>query len=327
MAKLNTKIVMLKGEQGKDGTTIKSVEKTASSGFVDTYTITLTDGSKFSYNITNGKDGTTIKSVEKTASSGLTDTYTITLTDGSTSTFEVTNGKDGELTNLDDTLSTTSTNPIQNKAVATAINDLKTNVDATLSTTSINPIQNKAVANEINNLKKSVDATLSTTSTNPIQNKAVAAAINTLNTNVNSLSTNVNSLSTNVNSLSKFPKFYRKFIRTEIEVTLEGPMPTELASSEENFEKGLYIITYDVYLSTSSKTGDICASSIGLASDANCENSYWHTLNGNLGSYTTVSYTDFIELSEPGKVKIMARTISGENTLRVDAYPTILKLR
>ena len=292
MAKLNTKIVMLKGEQGKDGTTIKSVEKTASSGFVDTYTITLTDGSKFSYNITNGKDGTTIKSVEKTASSGLTDTYTITLTDGSTSTFEVTNGKDGELTNLDDTLSTTSTNPIQNQAVANAINDLKTNIDATLSTTS----------------------------TNPIQNKAVATAINTLNTNVNSLNTNVN-------SLSKFPKFYRKFIRTEIEVTLEGPMPTELASSEENFEKGLYIITYDVYLSTSSKTGDICASSIGLASDANCENSYWHTLNGNLGSYTTVSYTDFIELSEPGKVKIMARTISGENTLRVDAYPTILKLR
>ena len=292
MAKLNTKIVMLKGEQGKDGTTIKSVEKTASSGFVDTYTITLTDSSKFSYNITNGRDGTTIKSVEKTATSGLTDTYTITLTDGSTSTFEVTNGKDGELTNLDDTLSTTSTNPIQNMAVA----------------------------NEINNLKKSVDATLSTTSTNPIQNKAVAAAINTLNTNVNSLSTNVN-------SLSKFPKFYRKFIRTEIEVTLEGPMPTELASSEENFEKGLYIITYDVYLSTSSKTGDICASSIGLASDANCENSYWHTLNGNLGSYTTVSYTDFIELSEPGKVKIMARTISGENTMRVDSYPTILKLR
>ena len=29
MAKLNTKIVMLKGEQGKDGTNIKSVEKSA----------------------------------------------------------------------------------------------------------------------------------------------------------------------------------------------------------------------------------------------------------------------------------------------------------
>ena len=37
MSKLNTKIVMLKGEQGKD---IKSVEKSASDGLTDTYTIT-----------------------------------------------------------------------------------------------------------------------------------------------------------------------------------------------------------------------------------------------------------------------------------------------
>ena len=125
MAKLNTKIVMLEGEQGKDGTNIKSVEKSASDGLTDTYTITLTDGSKSSFNVTNGKgitsisktgsiglddiytitynDGSTstfnvtnganIKSVEKSASSGLTDTYTTTLTDGSTSTFNVTNGK------------------------------------------------------------------------------------------------------------------------------------------------------------------------------------------------------------------------------------------
>ena len=34
MAKLNTKIVMLEGEQG---TNIKSVEKTASDGLTDTY--------------------------------------------------------------------------------------------------------------------------------------------------------------------------------------------------------------------------------------------------------------------------------------------------
>ena len=54
MAKLNTKIVMLEGEQGKDGTNIKSVEKSASDGLTDTYTITLTDGSKSSFNVTNG---------------------------------------------------------------------------------------------------------------------------------------------------------------------------------------------------------------------------------------------------------------------------------
>ena len=35
MAKLNTKIVMLKGEQGKDGTNIKSVEKSASDGLTE----------------------------------------------------------------------------------------------------------------------------------------------------------------------------------------------------------------------------------------------------------------------------------------------------
>lgn len=36
MAKLNTKIVMLDGEQGKDGTNIKSVEKSASDGLNST---------------------------------------------------------------------------------------------------------------------------------------------------------------------------------------------------------------------------------------------------------------------------------------------------
>ena len=74
MAKLNTKIVMLKGEQGKDGTTIKSVEKTASSGLTDTYTITLTDGSKSSFNFTNGKR---ISSISKTGAIGLDDIYTM----------------------------------------------------------------------------------------------------------------------------------------------------------------------------------------------------------------------------------------------------------
>ena len=74
MAKLNTKIVMLEGEQGKDGTNIKSVEKTASSGLTDTYTITLIDGSKSSFNVTNGKG---ISSISKTGSIGLDDIYTM----------------------------------------------------------------------------------------------------------------------------------------------------------------------------------------------------------------------------------------------------------
>lgn len=43
----------------------------------------------------DGEDGRGIVSIEKTATAGLVDTYTITYTDGTTSTFDVTNGQDG----------------------------------------------------------------------------------------------------------------------------------------------------------------------------------------------------------------------------------------
>ena len=90
MAKLNTKIVMLEGEQGKDGTNIKSVEKSASDGLTDTYTITLTDDSKSSFNVTNGKG---ISSIEKASTSVLVDTYRITYNDGTTQNYTVNSGR------------------------------------------------------------------------------------------------------------------------------------------------------------------------------------------------------------------------------------------
>ena len=56
MAKIDEhiKVMMLKGETGAN---IKSIEKTATSGLVDTYTVTLTDGTKSNFTVTNGKDG------------------------------------------------------------------------------------------------------------------------------------------------------------------------------------------------------------------------------------------------------------------------------
>ena len=45
-----------------------------------------------------GATGNGIASVTKTGTSGLVDTYTITFTDGTTTTFEITNGEDGEVT-------------------------------------------------------------------------------------------------------------------------------------------------------------------------------------------------------------------------------------
>ena len=42
-----------------------------------------------------GETGNGIVSITKTATAGLVDTYTITFTDGTTTTFQVTNGQDG----------------------------------------------------------------------------------------------------------------------------------------------------------------------------------------------------------------------------------------
>ena len=79
--------LMLKGQEGQS---IKRITKTSTSGLVDTYTITLTDGATSTFTVTNGRE---ISSIKKTGTKGLVDTYTITLTDGATSTFTVTNGE------------------------------------------------------------------------------------------------------------------------------------------------------------------------------------------------------------------------------------------
>lgn len=83
------KTIMLKGEAGSS---VVSVEKTGTSGIVDTYTITFNDGTTATFEVTNGNS---VVSIEKTATAGYIDTYTITLGDGSTFDFEVTNGING----------------------------------------------------------------------------------------------------------------------------------------------------------------------------------------------------------------------------------------
>jgi hypothetical protein len=75
--------------KGANGGTITSIEKTSTTGLVDTYTVTMSNGDKFTFEVTNGSS---IYSIEKTGTSGVVDTYTITLTNGDTTTFTVTNG-------------------------------------------------------------------------------------------------------------------------------------------------------------------------------------------------------------------------------------------
>ena len=125
------KTLLLKGEAGNN---IIDIKKTSSDGLVDTYTITRTDGVTTTFEVTNGKSITDIK---KTGSTGLVDTYTITYNDETTSTFTVTNGKDGKDGGItvDDSLSETSTNPVQNKVITNSINDVQRQICTNLLNT------------------------------------------------------------------------------------------------------------------------------------------------------------------------------------------------
>ena len=162
-----------------------------------------------------GANGNSIASIEKTSTVGLVDTYTITLSDGTVGgTFTVTNGT---LSSFDDELSDVSTNAVQNKVVKGAIDDLDSRIsdledvtiDSELDATSENAVQNKAIKNAIDdltaediafdntgtglsstdvqnaivdtkNLIPAVDTTLSASSNNPIANSAVKNALDAL---------------------------------------------------------------------------------------------------------------------------------------------------
>lgn len=80
----------IQGPVGPTGNGISSITKTGTSGLVDTYTITFTNGNTTTFEVTNGNG---ITSIVKTATVGSVDTYTITFTNGTTTTFEITNGE------------------------------------------------------------------------------------------------------------------------------------------------------------------------------------------------------------------------------------------
>lgn len=107
----------INGVDGKDGAdglgvTVTKVEKTKSIGNVDVYTMFFSDGSSFSFNLSNGqkgepgapgasgKDGITITSIDKTASTPKGDVYTIFYSNGTSTNFIISPPADATLTDL-----------------------------------------------------------------------------------------------------------------------------------------------------------------------------------------------------------------------------------
>lgn len=113
-------------------------------------------------------------------------------------------GEGANKTEIDDALSSSSMNPVQNKVVNEAIAKIhekldeiddganKTIVDTALSETSTNPVQNKVINEHLTTISKKldgvdegatktiVDEELSATSTNPLQNKVISALLTAL---------------------------------------------------------------------------------------------------------------------------------------------------
>ena len=95
---------------------------------------------------------------------------------------------------IDSSLSTTSTNPVQNKVINTALSG---KASTSVATTSANGLMSASDKKKLNGIatganKTTVDSALSTTSTNPVQNKAVKAALDSkLNTSGGTLTGNL----------------------------------------------------------------------------------------------------------------------------------------
>ena len=78
---------------GSDGISIIDFKLTKQEGLDCTYTITLSNGLKYDFVVSNGSNGISIESFELTKQEGLESTYTITLSNGVKKDFTVTNGK------------------------------------------------------------------------------------------------------------------------------------------------------------------------------------------------------------------------------------------
>lgn len=68
--------------------------------------------------------GNGIASIELVSTTGLVKTYRIIFTDGDYFDYQLTDGSDATVT-IDATLSSSSTNPVQNKVIKSALDDIE----------------------------------------------------------------------------------------------------------------------------------------------------------------------------------------------------------
>ena len=191
------------GPTGEDGATVQSIEKTYTSGLVDTYTITMTDGTTATFTVTNAKSITSVQMTGGSTSSGATAEYTVYFNDGDTFTFYVYNGLNGSG-------GVSSVSGIQADGNGDVPQVRSGNGPPSTASGAANQLyvdkNNGTVYYCIGNVggdwswisagQTTVDAALSTSSTNPVQNRVISIKIGTaaLDTTAQDLSGAVNEL-------------------------------------------------------------------------------------------------------------------------------------
>ena len=118
-----------------------------------------------------GATGNGIASITKTSTSGLVDTYTITYTDGTTTTFEVTNGEDGEVTETELNVVRTDVDDLRRNQLMSTETGTNINVDDAFDTRIMEDVMSKESTQdgtptpespvEVNTIKGSVTISIS----------------------------------------------------------------------------------------------------------------------------------------------------------------------
>lgn len=176
-----------KGEKGDTGSSIQSIELTSTTGLVDTYTVTLTDGNTTTFTVTNAKSIVSITMISGSHAAGSTDVYEILFNDGDTAQFSVYNGANGlgsvssvsgiQADGNGDVPQVISGNGAPTTATVGQLNQLY--FDQTGSKLYYCAGESGGTYVWLGTASITVDSSLSGSSANPVQNKVITARVGT----------------------------------------------------------------------------------------------------------------------------------------------------
>lgn len=154
--KILLKTLMLKGDRGAQGVSIVSIEKTSTVGLVDTYTITMNDGTTYTFEVKNGANAYCDDTLSLESENAVQNKVI-------TAVINTINATLVSIQEYDNDLSLSSSNAVKNSVITAALDALSTaisniqNYDTSLSLSSTNAVQNGVITEALNGKADSDD--------------------------------------------------------------------------------------------------------------------------------------------------------------------------